>query len=158
MPTASRLALLASATTLAVLACNPNDFPSTGVSAIATLQATTTPETSAPAASDIGVDVLATDRHGDPLAYATFQAAVTAGGGDIDGSTYATDANGHATFRWNLGVAPVANRLELSAFFGVTATVTVIAEPPADPSDEVAPTPFGDVNAWLNTGRCFYQG
>jgi len=73
------------------------------------------------------VAVIVADQNGAPLANATVNWAVTAGGGSVASSTSVTDANGNATVVWTLGTTVGTDSLMASIAGGADAILTATA-------------------------------
>jgi F420-0:gamma-glutamyl ligase len=88
-------------------ACSDNSNTTTGLTATTiTANAATNAQTGVVGtALAQPVAVIVADQNGAPLANATVNWAVTAGGGSVASSTSVTDANGNATVVWTLGTA-----------------------------------------------------
>jgi len=133
-------AALAPAVLLAMLlsACSDADAPEPyDIELVSGLSSTV------PAGTVLPVEIEVRDGD-DPQAGVAVEIAAALGGGSVDPTSVRTDARGRARFAWTIGIAPVANQLALSAprsthFYATRAT---LAEP-------YAPSPFGDVNAFL---------
>jgi adhesin/invasin len=73
------------------------------------------------------VAVVVADQNGAPLAGATVNWAVTAGGGSVASSTSVTDASGNATVVWTLGQSVGTDTLTASIAGGANAIITATA-------------------------------
>jgi hypothetical protein len=73
------------------------------------------------------VAVIVADQNGAPLANATVNWAVTAGGGSVASSTSVTDATGNATVVWTLGTTVGTDSLMASIAGGADAILTATA-------------------------------
>jgi len=73
------------------------------------------------------VAVVVADQNGAPLAGATVNWAVTAGGGSVASATSVTDASGNATIAWTLGTTVGTDSLEASIAGGASAFITATA-------------------------------
>jgi adhesin/invasin len=74
------------------------------------------------------VGVIVTDQNGAPLAGATVNWAVTAGGGTVASATSVTDATGTATVVWTLGTTVGTDSLMASIAGGADAIITATAK------------------------------
>jgi hypothetical protein len=74
------------------------------------------------------VAVVVADQNGAPLANATVNWAVTAGGGSVASATSVTDANGNATVVWTLGTTVGTDSLMASIAGGADAIITATAK------------------------------
>lgn len=98
----------------------------------------------ADAGSTLPLVVTVKDAGGATQAGVAVDASAVLGGGSVAPASGITDDAGQVEFAWTIGVAPVQNTIQLAAgrstsFFDVDANVVVPYEP----------TPFGDVNAYL---------
>jgi adhesin/invasin len=73
------------------------------------------------------VAVIVADQNGAPLANATVNWAVTAGGGSVASATSVTDATGNATVVWTLGTTVGTDSLMASIAGGADAIITATA-------------------------------
>ena len=73
------------------------------------------------------VGVIVADQNGAPLADATVNWAVTAGGGTVASATSVTDAKGNATVVWTLGTTVGTDSLMASIAGGADAIITATA-------------------------------
>lgn len=90
-----------------------------------------------------GLAVVARDGHGAPLAGVDVAVTVTAGGGSAAVKSVTTDAEGRAAIPWTLGPMPVRQGLNLAA----EPAPAVLAELDVDTAADLAPEPFGDLDA-----------
>jgi hypothetical protein len=74
------------------------------------------------------VGVIVADQNGAPLAGATVNWAVTAGGGTVASATSVTDATGTATVVWTLGTTVGTDSLMASIAGGADAIITATAK------------------------------
>jgi len=98
---------------------------------------------SAAAGSEVALRVRLTTGSGEPAGGLALEAEIKLGGGSAAGAT--TAADGTAEIRWQLGAAPVAQRLRVGigpAAQEIQLVATAAAEPPTA-------TPLGDVPGWL---------
>jgi adhesin/invasin len=73
------------------------------------------------------VGVIVADQNGAPLANATVNWAVTAGGGSVASATSVTDASGNASVVWTLGTTVGTDSLQASIAGGADTFITGIA-------------------------------
>lgn len=98
----------------------------------------------ATAGSALPITVSARDTGGGVAAGVAIDAAVALGGGAVVPASAVTDAAGEASFTWTVGAAPVENEIVLSADRAqASASTRATLAVPYEPS------PFGDVNAFL---------
>jgi len=96
------------------------------------------------AGQPLPIELVVTDASGAARGGVSLEVAALNGGGSVAPASVVTDAAGHASLTWTLGVAPVQNQLGVFAqrrvsLFEIHATVAAPYEP----------QPFGDVNAFL---------
>lgn len=138
---------------LAVACCDPSgndrigadtDRGDTALSKKTQLRFVSQPLGAAAATETVTVEVELTDTGGTPLSDVEVVARVVRGGGTLDADRLPTDADGHGTFSWQLGPAPVVNEIALSAGGSDlrTSVVCHLDEP-------WTPEPFGDLDAFL---------
>lgn len=101
------------------------------------------PPTEAPAGSVVELVVQASLPDGAPAAGLVLEATVAQGGGRAEPAT--TGEDGRATLAWQLGPAPVAQRLRITVGPGA-AEVQLDA---LAPEEAATAAPFGDVATWL---------
>jgi len=130
----------------ALLALTACDASPTSDPSVASLELVTGPEAATAAGATVTLTVRARDGRGAAVADVALVATLDAGGGTLGASALTTDADGLATLAWTVGVAPVANTVTVASG-DVRATATTRATVAADA--ELAPTPFGAVDAWL---------
>ncbi len=126
----SRLSLaLAALLVIGASACSDNSNTTTALTA-------TTIQVSAATNAQTGVvgtalaqpvAVIVADQNGAPLAGATVNWAVTAGGGSVASATSVTDASGNATVVWTLGQTVGTDTLTASIAGGANAIITATA-------------------------------
>ncbi len=73
------------------------------------------------------VGVIVADQNGAPLANATVNWAVTAGGGSVASATSVTDATGNATVVWTLGTTAGTDSLQASIAGGASTFIAATA-------------------------------
>ncbi len=120
---------LAALAVIGASACSDNDNTTTGLTAttITTSAATNAQTGVVGTALAQPVAVVVADQNGAPLANATVNWAVTAGGGTVASATSVTDANGNATVVWTLGTTVGTDSLMASIAGGADTFITAIA-------------------------------
>ena len=136
------LSAVAAAIALLTLAAACSDAPDAGsfdVSPVGMFPAVTE------AAAAYPLELVVTDQTGAARAGIRLDFAVQLGGGSVTPASAVSDAEGHVSLTWTLGLAPVRNRLDATVegrdefLFDIYATLATPYEP----------QPFGDVNAFL---------
>ncbi|MFT7579032.1 MAG: sugar lactone lactonase YvrE [Myxococcota bacterium] len=141
---ASALYILLLPVVFAAAGCD--DFSAGGLATLLVAEGTTTARPGGKLVD--GLVIKARNDDGEAAEPTELTITLQRGGGEVVTSTVTTDSKGEATIGWRLGNAPVPQVIEVSTpELALEVSLEVIVDP------TLAPAPFGDVNAYMNTNN-----
>jgi adhesin/invasin len=119
---------LAALAVIGTSACSDNNNATTVLTATTIQANSATNSQTGVVGTALAQPVIVADQNGAPLAGATVNWAVTAGGGTVASATSVTDATGTATVVWTLGTTVGTDSLMASIAGGADAIITATAK------------------------------